>query len=196
VGRGRAGSGPDRNGGCSGIEGAPPADRGGLNGAGLLRAASSPAAAAGVPGTPGPSCPPVAGAWAVASESDTGPLATCEGCSAVLTGAGNASWRAGRSWVACSSADSGSETATEVSASRRIAAPAPPCTLCRINSATGSSIELEWVFFSLTPSSGNMSMMACEGISSCLASSLIRILLINSDNTGRDVSSGPPLSSL
>jgi hypothetical protein len=68
--------------------------------------------------------------------------------------------------------------------SRRMAAPAPPCTLCRIISATGSSTELEWVFFSLTPSSGNMSIMACEGTSSCLASSLIRILLINNGNTG------------
>jgi hypothetical protein len=28
-----------------------------------------------------------------------------------------------------------------------------------------------------------MSMMACEGTSSCLASSLIRILLINNGNT-------------
>ena len=37
---------------------------------------------------------------------------------------------------------------------------APPCTLCRMISATGSSMELEWVFFSVTPSSGNMSMMA------------------------------------
>jgi hypothetical protein len=76
-----------------------------------------------------------------------------------------------------------SATATEVSAGR-IAVPDPlPCTLCRMTSATGSSTELEWVFFSVTPSSGNMSMISCEGISSCLASSLIRILLINNGNT-------------
>jgi hypothetical protein len=50
-------------------------------------------------------------------------------------------------------------------------------------SATGSSMELEWVFFSATPSSGNMSIIECEGTSSCLANSLMRILLIINGNT-------------
>lgn len=39
VGTGRAGTGPERNGGCSGAT--PPADSGGLKGAGLLRSCSS-----------------------------------------------------------------------------------------------------------------------------------------------------------
>ena len=53
-----------------------------------------------------------------------------------------------------------------------------PCRRFRSNSATGSSIELECVFFSVTPTSGNISTITCDGISSCLASSLMRILLI------------------
>jgi hypothetical protein len=184
VGTGRAGMGPVRKGGCTGA--APPADSGGLKGAGLLRSGSS---TEGV--VTGASC---AGVVADASNSLIGVLAACVVCSGVDTAGGSCGGGCGcrvrssclttSSALTSSSADSGSATATEVSASRRIAAPAPPCTLWRIISATGSSIELEWVFFSATPSSGNMSMMACEGTSSCLASSLIRILLINNGNTG------------
>jgi len=44
--------------------------------------------------------------------------------------------------------------------------------------ATGSSIELEWVFFSVTPSSGSMSRITFGFTSSSRASSLIRILTI------------------
>jgi hypothetical protein len=44
--------------------------------------------------------------------------------------------------------------------------------------ATGSSIELEWVFFSATPSSGSMSRITFGFTSSSRASSLIRILTI------------------
>jgi hypothetical protein len=170
VGTGRAGTGPVRNGGCSGA--APPADSGGLKGAGLLRSGSS---TIGVTGASW------AGVIMDASDSGTGLLAVCVRCSGAWGGAGG-SCRAG--CCSCRSSGSGSATATEVSASRRIAAPAPPCTLCRMISATDSSTELEWVFFSVTPSSGNMSMMACEGTSSCLASSLIRILPINNGDTG------------
>jgi hypothetical protein len=66
-----------------------------------------------------------------------------------------------------------------------VAAPLPagwamisPWTRFRTSSATGSSIELECVFFSVTPTSGNISTITCDGISSCLANSLMRILLI------------------
>lgn len=44
--------------------------------------------------------------------------------------------------------------------------------------ATGSSIELEWVFFSATPSSGSISRITFGFTSSSRASSLIRILTI------------------
>ena len=56
----------------------------------------------------------------------------------------------------------------------------PPllCSLSLINSAVGSSIELECVFLSERPSSASKSSTALVGTSSCLASSLIRTLLI------------------
>ena len=47
-----------------------------------------------------------------------------------------------------------------------------------ISIATGSSTELEWVFFSVTPSSGSMSRITFGFTSSSRASSLIRILTI------------------
>jgi hypothetical protein len=46
------------------------------------------------------------------------------------------------------------------------------------SSATGSSIELEWVFFSVTPSSGSISRITLGFTSSSRASSLIRIFVI------------------
>ena len=45
--------------------------------------------------------------------------------------------------------------------------------------ATSSSIELEWVFFSVTPNSGSLSRISCALTSSSRASSLIRILFID-----------------
>lgn len=48
----------------------------------------------------------------------------------------------------------------------------------RTRSATASSNELEWVFFSTTPTLGNTSIMALAFTSSSLASSLIRILFV------------------
>ena len=42
--------------------------------------------------------------------------------------------------------------------------------------AMSTSMELEWVFFSLTPNSGSMSRMVFGLTSSSLASSLIRII--------------------
>jgi hypothetical protein len=48
----------------------------------------------------------------------------------------------------------------------------------RIASATSSSIELEWVFFSVTPNSGKMARMTAFGCSHSRASSFMRIFLI------------------
>ena len=91
VGTGRAGTGPVRNGGCSGA--APPADSGGLKGAGLLRSGSSFKLAGKVTGKllgdeTGASC---AGAaietGAGASNSGSGVLVACVGCSGAGCGA-------------------------------------------------------------------------------------------------------------
>jgi len=53
-----------------------------------------------------------------------------------------------------------------------------PVTRRRRFSTTSSSSELEWVFFSVTPNSGNNSRMTFGLTSSSRASSLMRILLI------------------
>jgi hypothetical protein len=160
-GTGRAGMGPVRKGGCSGA--APPADRGGLKGAGLLRSGSSTMV--------------TVASWEIVAAGGSiatlGPASFAAAPRRSATGSG----RVG------SSIASGSATATELSYSRRAASPPPPCNRSRIISATGSSMELEWVFFSETPSSGNMSIMACDGTSSCLASSLMRIFVIDDCNT-------------
>jgi hypothetical protein len=47
----------------------------------------------------------------------------------------------------------------------------------RTRSASSSSIELEWVFFSVTPTSGRISRIALAFTSSSLARSLIRIFI-------------------
>ena len=47
-----------------------------------------------------------------------------------------------------------------------------------ISTATGSSIELEWVFFSVTPRTGSKSRITLGLTSSSRASSLMRILII------------------
>jgi hypothetical protein len=49
----------------------------------------------------------------------------------------------------------------------------------RILMATSSSIELECVFFSVTPNSGRIAMIALFGCSHSRASSLIRIFFIS-----------------
>jgi hypothetical protein len=156
--------GPVRNGGCSAVP--PPEDKGGLRGAGLLRSGSSTvetvASSKGV----------VAG----------GSMPTALGAAGFAGAPGRSAAGSGR---AGSSIASGSATATLVSNSRRAASPPPPCNRSRIINATGSSMELEWVFFSDTPSSGNISRIACDGTSSCLASSLMRIFVIDDCNTSK-----------
>ncbi len=54
---------------------------------------------------------------------------------------------------------------------------AAPFRRSRSFSAVASSIELEWVFFSATPTAGNNSIIAPALTSSSLANSLIRILV-------------------
>ncbi len=58
------------------------------------------------------------------------------------------------------------------------ASPAAARKCARTFSASCSSSELEWVFFSLTPTNGSTSRIALLLTSSSLARSLIRILLI------------------
>jgi hypothetical protein len=78
----------------------------------------------------------------------------------------------GPAWTECSAAASGSDDA-------RPGAPFDsPVSLRFTSIATGSSIELEWVFFSATPNSGSMSRITFGLTSSSRASSLMRILLI------------------
>ena len=59
-----------------------------------------------------------------------------------------------------------------------VCASAEPRIWARTFSASCSSMELEWVFFSVTPTSGSASRMALLLTSSSLARSLIRTLLI------------------
>jgi hypothetical protein len=59
-----------------------------------------------------------------------------------------------------------------------LAASACPAKCWRTRSASSTSIELEWVFFSVTPTFGSASRMALLLTSSSLARSLIRIFCI------------------
>jgi hypothetical protein len=63
--------------------------------------------------------------------------------------------------------------------------------------ATSSSIELEWVFFSVTPNSVSRSRISCALTSNSRASSFIRILFIDTKLSRRDAphSFGKPWSS-
>jgi hypothetical protein len=67
---------------------------------------------------------------------------------------------------------------SEAGATDSVAIPSPT-RRWRTARATSSSSELEWVFFSATPNSGNKSRMTLGLTSSSRASSLIRILLIS-----------------
>jgi hypothetical protein len=82
--------------------------------------------------------------------------------------------------VETASSECGSSVAVPLdSAVSRAGPPSSPYKTRRICSATSSSTELECVFFSVTPSFGNMSRMSCDGTSNCRASSLMRILPID-----------------
>jgi len=63
--------------------------------------------------------------------------------------------------------------------------PADARKCARTFSASDSSKELEWVFFSVTPTSCSTSRIALLLTSSSLARSLIRILLIRPQSSGR-----------
>jgi len=163
-GTGRAGTAPPvRSGGCRGALG--PVAKGGRIGAGFERAGSSIAEA------PAPLSEGAVGD--VSTVAGGAPLGAICGCSCTTVGTRG-----------CSSICGGSATATADDPRCSVEAGSdPPWTRLRIISATGSSMELECVFFSVTPSSGSISRMLWEGISSCLASSVIRILFISKTAT-------------
>jgi hypothetical protein len=163
-GAGRAGTAPPvRSGGCSGALG--PVAKGGRIGAGFERDGSS-ALGADVPLSEG-------AVGDVSMAAGGPPLTAIGGCSRTAVGTSG-----------CSSMWGGSATATADDPPCSVeASPDTPWTRLRIISATGSSMELECVFFSVTPSSGSISRILWEGISSCLASSLIRILFISKTAT-------------
>ena len=157
-GAGLAGIGPVRKGGCTGAP--PPAAKGGRIGAEFIREFSSTGGGE-TRFSPGET----------AGGSAAGGAALC---------AGGKDGSGVKGAVGASSSSSNSATATEdvPRASVWAVVESPPWTRKRTSSATGSSTELECVFFSVTPSSGSISRMMCEGTSSCLANSLMRILLI------------------
>jgi hypothetical protein len=164
-GAGRAGTDPPvRSGGCKGALG--PVANGGRIGAGFERTGSS-----------------TTGAAVPLSCEDAGGARSMGAAGALLTAVGGCSRTAGET-RGCSSICGGSATATDDDPlSSSLEDAVAPWTRLRMISATGSSMELECVFFSVTPSSGSMSRMLWEGISSCLASSLIRILFISKTQT-------------
>jgi hypothetical protein len=87
--------------------------------------------------------------------------------------------RSGADWV-CTISDSCSWYSSESATGSAWSSPSEiswPRNL-RNFKATSSSIELEWVFFSVTPSSGSLSRISCAFTSSSRASSLIRIFFI------------------
>lgn len=113
-------------------------------------------------------------------------------------GAGGGAWAStGVSRVGCEASDTGSclgaegarggsaESSTTCSGAVSVSVEVEwgdpfdsPVSRRLISIATGSSTELEWVFFSVTPSSGSMSRITFGFTSSSRASSLIRILTI------------------
>jgi hypothetical protein len=121
---------------------------------------------------------------------------TCGGAAGAFPSAGRARGAAGRKaaggWSFCSmialSASPGLEILDRSILGRSSSAaarwrPSPrlePCcsrTYLRTRSASSSSMELEWVFFSVTPTFGKVSRISLLLISSSLAKSLIRIFI-------------------
>ena len=153
----------------------------------------------GIDGTAGPACRSPAGA-ARGGRIGSGRGA---GCAAAISGRGGsgiscASGSAGglnvvssacvgavkiwpSSLVFSSLAAVSAADACSSRAARRCSSPPAPVRRLRSSSATSSSTELEWVFFSVTPSSGRRSRIAPGFTSSSLASSLIRIFFILTD---------------
>ena len=161
----------------------------GREGIGMPRGATGGATGRSVtcPGTC-PGCPEARGGRSGADRGAGGGGATstgtsrAAGCGASATGsclgAAGARDGSGATSATCS-------TGVSVSANfepRDLAEPGDPfdSSVSRrlISIATGSSTELEWVFFSVTPSSGSMSRITFGFTSSSRASSLIRILTI------------------
>jgi hypothetical protein len=126
-----------------------------------------------------------AGPGAVSSAAGTGGWPSGKACA--TSGAGDVSTAAaGRSGgVAGRASGSACSSGTSWPKSRRSLM------------ATSSSIELEWVFFSVTPNSVSRSRISCALTSSSRASSLIRILFIDTKLSCRDAphSFCEPLSS-
>jgi hypothetical protein len=99
--------------------------------------------------------------------------AACSGCFCALC-----CHASGSAPVCPSVRASGCPVSCSAAGSDECSANAPAATLRRSCSATSSSSELECVFLSVTPNSGNRSRMMLGLTSSSRASSLMRILLI------------------
>ncbi len=111
-----------------------------------------------------------------ATGSEAAASSTTVGAGAWLTGAAGASSRKG----AVSTAAAGCSVSMAARGSGSVdSSGAFPLSSRRNRIATSSSIELEWVFFSVTPNSGSLSRISCALTSSSRASSLIRILFID-----------------
>jgi hypothetical protein len=118
-----------------------------------------------------------------AGRSSAGLAATASGAfSSTAAGAGWLAGPLGAVSAACDLSTAGAGCA-EGAAGRDSSSACPSGTSWpkkrRSLRATSSSIELEWVFFSVTPNSGSLSMISCALTSSSRASSLIRILFID-----------------
>jgi hypothetical protein len=141
-------------GACGGVPGAGPTANGGRMGS-----AGRPA------GRSGAACGTGSGNFSSMAASAGGRLG---GPPAATSGVGGASTAAG----SCSGVSACSSGAPYPSAE-------PPPSIRRNLMATSSSIELEWVFFSVTPNSGSLSRISWALTSSSRASSLIRTFFID-----------------
>jgi hypothetical protein len=172
-GAGRPGGGGGAGGGAAGATRATGA-AGGAGGAGACATGGALPANGGRIGWAGRPAGRSSGAFAAAgsaafSSISGGAGARPNGLAGVTSGAGDVTTAgAGRSGGAAPR-PSGSACSSGIS---------PPNNR-RSFRATSSSIELEWVFFSVTPNSGSLSRISCALTSSSRASSLIRILFIN-----------------
>jgi hypothetical protein len=117
-----------------------------------------------------------AGAWGAACSA--GISRACTGASTAATGSGLAATGAEGASIGAASGVCSATCPPDGEASA-VADPLSPSISRRLISiATGSSIELEWVFFSVTPRTGSKSRITLGLTSSSRASSLMRILII------------------